>query len=102
MILVGALETELLGTDGEMHTMGRPHREAENCWDDVDYLNVLRYHVVEGDDVIASDGLRPNADPAAKRDWEVVRMRDAHVFVREEQLVDLIEEALANIDTNRG
>lgn len=92
----------MLGTDGKMHSNGRPHREAEQCWNDLDYFTVHPYRVLKTNDVIASKGLRANADPSAKRDWEVVRMRDAHVVLREEPLMAHIEAALNKIDTNRG
>ena len=97
VILVGALETETKGLDGEMHFNGRPFREAEKCWSQLGYLDVLPYHVMSEQDVELSSTLRANANRNSKRDWEVVRIRDAHVTVRTEQFLELVDKAMANI-----
>ena len=97
VILVGALEPKTTGLDGELHFNGRPFREAEKCWSQLEYLDILPYHVVSDADVELSSELRSNYNPASKRDWEVVRIRDAHVTVREVQFLALVDQAVANI-----
>jgi hypothetical protein len=99
VILAGALEAPVTGLDGRPHVMGRPFREAELCWDHLDYIHVHRYHVRNESDVEFA-GRRKNTGGQA-RDWEVVRIRDSRVIVRPDALVEVVGDALARLQAQR-
>ena len=106
VIMVGGLETAAEGSDGKMHKVpGSPDlqfREIETCWKHLDYLTFHRYHVRDPRDLTFLKKMRrsgPVYQPG--RDWEAVRIRDAHVTVRTEQLLPLIDDALENVQRAR-
>jgi hypothetical protein len=100
VILVGALETEVIGVDGERHFNGRPFREAEKCWHHLDYVNLHEFHVIDPADVKFGD-LR-KSKPGQNRDWEVVRIRDAHVTVQRDQFIELVDKSMEAIRMQKG
>jgi hypothetical protein len=100
VILVGALETEIIGVDGERHFNGRPFREAEKCWHHVDYVNLHEYHVTNPADVEFGDLRKPK--PGQNRDWEVVRIRDAHVTVQRNQFMELVDKSMDAIRAQKS
>ena len=99
VVLAGALETPTIGTDGESHFMGRPFREAEKCWDHLEYVHVHRYHVTTDNDVRFGQLRGDNGRP---RDWEVVRIRDAHVVVRPTRFLRVVDQAMERLLAQRA
>lgn len=109
VISVGSLEGPTMGTDGQMHeAVGQPFSETTHCWEYLRYLTVHFYHVTDEADITFSETRKPKprAKPAHKvghkesglwDDWEAINIRNAHVHVREEQLLQMIEQAMRNI-----
>lgn len=100
VILVGALESVVIGVDGEHHFNGRPFREAEKCWHHLDYISLHEYHVIDEADVEFGPLRKPK--PGQLRDWEVVRIRDAHVVVQRDPFMELVDKAMVAIRAQRG
>lgn len=99
VVLVGSLETATKGTDGKLHTVaGSPFREVRSCWEDLTHVNFHEYHVTNPRDLTYLKTMR-RGQPG--RDWESVRIRDAHVTVRTAQLLPLLGDALAALDKDR-
>lgn len=110
MISVGPLEGKTLGTDGEMHrAVGRPFGETFNCWQFMEQFTVHKYHVTDDADITFSSARvrkkrREKEAPSMGQgqlnlwtDEQAKRVRDAHVHVHKEQLLELIKLAVANI-----
>ena len=97
---MGALETPTVGLDGETHRMGNPFREAQKCWDHLNHLTVHRYHVT--DDESVDFGAMRSDDRQQTRDWEAVRIRDAHVAVQPDQMVDVVDRAMTQLAAQRA
>lgn len=102
--MVGAFEGETRGTDGALYkAAGRPFYETRDCWQLLEHITVHQYHVTETADIklgrrrmsVAQEKKRP--PPAKGWSEESVRIRDADVLVRGEQLVQVLELALGNI-----
>lgn len=58
--------------------------------------------MTDANDIFHTRPIRKASKYQQERDWEAVRIRDAHVRVRKEQLIKLIEKALDNLKNHRN
>lgn len=105
VILVGPLDSEAIGTDGKPHfAEGEGFHESRGCWTQMGYLTVHEYHVEDVADIEFQKTMRTKSVHIGHndRDWEAVRVRDAHVHVRAAKLVPLLKEALQEVAALRA
>ena len=103
VILVGPLDTAATGTDGEAHyAEGWNFFESRCCWDLLPYIKVHEYHVTDVADIEFQKNMRkgPPGDKSG-RNWEAVRIRDAHVRLRAQTLLPLLERAMGEVQKQR-
>lgn len=101
-----------MGTDGRTHeAAGRPFGETHHCWQYLDYISIHKYHVTNDADITfwrteePKTPPTPAPKPGEKKsvlwdDWQAINIRNAHVHVRTEQLLQLVESAVANITSS--
>lgn len=101
VILVGALEAPIVGLDGQIHTYpaAGTNDESTRCWNFLDYVNIINYHVTNVSDV-KRYALRPRTG-YQRANWEHVRVRDADIYLRPVPLVARVQEAVGVIDDDR-
>lgn len=111
VITVGSFEGEVKGTDGQMYkAAGRRFGETRDCWQYLDYLTMHKYHVTDFEDIELSKSAKKRRNSKGKvttaptTGWpqEEVRVRDAHVRVRLEKLLQVVELATGNLTRSTG
>ena len=94
VITIGALEGKAAGTDGKLHGLQyAPFSETDQCWVFLPHLGMLQYHVTSAKDISFYD----TKFGAPGRDWEAVRIRNAHVHVRARILLPILQEAVMRL-----
>ena len=99
VITVGPLEGKARGKDGKMHTLEySPFSETDQCWEFMPHLGMLKYHVTSAKDISFYEFRFGKQD----RDWEALRIRNAHVHVRAKKLLRVLKKAVARLQEQQS
>ena len=93
--MVGPYEGEIKGADGKMH--GSPFSlfmETTQCWQYLPHVTMHKYHVTDIKDIDLPKGKQLKGSVGKQ-------LRNAHVHVRTEKLLPVLDEALARVDDQR-
>lgn len=101
--MVGPLEGEAIGRDGKPHYAEQaPFGEIDDCWRFLPHLTMHQYHIMNSKDVMFDERLEFGSFGSKERNWEALRIRNAHVHVRAERLLGVLQEAAARVQEQQG